>query len=457
MISRIRTLFSGGDLTARLSRTTLFSLAGFATENLVRLAGNLVLTRLLFPEAFGLMAIVTVVMSGLAMISDIGIRPSIIQSARGKDLVFLNTAWTIQVIRSLILFAIAWAIAAPVAAFYEEPLLAEMLPVAGLLPLMMGFASTRMSTANRDLQLGRLTLLSIGAQIAGLILTIILAYWFRSVWALLWGMLLTPLLLATLSHVVLPGNRDRLQFEWAAARELFSFGIYIFIATVAGFLVQHGDRVVLGKFVSLEDLALYNIALFLAMVPRLLSSKLIDVVFLPLYVQKPPAESADNRRKVIKVRFVITGFLLAMAFVFGALGDWLIVLLYDVRYEAAGPIMVLIAIAQMPVLITASYDRLAIAVGETRNFAIIVICLAVIRVSVLLVATMHFGVVGAAFAALPSTLLHYPILIAMTRKYKCWSPLHDVLYLLLAAALAAIVIWLNAEALAPLFVGLGAR
>jgi hypothetical protein len=82
--------------------------------------GNLILTRLLFPEAFGLMALVQVFLSGLQMFSDIGIQTSVIRSKRGEDPAFLDTAWTVQVLRGGLLWLGCLGIAGPAAAFYEE-------------------------------------------------------------------------------------------------------------------------------------------------------------------------------------------------------------------------------------------------------------------------------------------------------------------------------------------------
>ena len=454
MIARLQSLISGSGLAARASRSTIFSVVGFGTENVLRLAGNLVLTRLLFPEAFGLMALVMVVMSGLGMFSDIGLRTSIIQNERGKDPVFLDTAWTIQIARGVLLFAITWALATPVANFYGDPRLAQMLPVAGLMPLIMGFASTRLSTVNRDLELGRLTMLSIGTQVVGLIATIVLAFWLRSVWALVLGTLVAPTLLTIFSHIMLPGHSNRLRFEGAAARQMIGFGAYIFLATMAGFLVNQGDRAILGKFVSLSDLALYNIAFFLATVPLLLSSKLVDAVIFPLYSRKPPSESAENRRKIIKARWVMTGLALTIAIFFGAIGNWLVVFLYDARYEAAGPLMVLIAVAQLPGIITASYDHLALAAGNSGRFAVIIITEAIIRTAILLFAAANYGVVGAALAPLAGAAVHYPVLIGLTKRYDAWSAAHDLVYFLIAGLLAAGVIWLNYDVLTPVFAAL---
>lgn len=453
MIARARSMLSDGGLAGRAMRSTLFSLLGFGSENALRLAGNLVLTRLLFPEAFGLMALVTVVMNGLGMFSDIGLRSSIIQNERGADPVFLNTAWTIQILRGVLLFVITWSLAAPAAKFYGDPRLEDMFRVAALIPLIMGFVSTRLSTASRELQIGRMTVLNIGTQIVGLVVTVVLAFWLKSVWALVLGGLVAPTLLTIFSHVVLSGNRDRIGFEKTAARQLMHFGIFIFVASIAGFLVNQGDRAFLGKFVTLEELALYNIGYFLATVPLMLNAKLVDGVVFPLYSRLPPSESVDNRRKILKARWIMTGLGICIALFFGAIGNWLVILLYDARYEGAGPLMVLIAVAQLPLIIISTYTSLAMAAGHSGRFAVVVIIDALIRTGITILAMMNFGVVGAALAPIPAALLYYPFLIALTRRYKAWDPRHDLAYLALAVVCASGVLWLNWEAIGPVLAG----
>ena len=84
-------------------RGSFLTVLNFGGHNILRLGSNLILTRILFPEAFGLMALVQVVLAGTEMFSDFGIRGSIVQSSRGDDPVFLNTAWTVQIGRGVLL------------------------------------------------------------------------------------------------------------------------------------------------------------------------------------------------------------------------------------------------------------------------------------------------------------------------------------------------------------------
>ncbi len=110
-------------LKQRAIRGSLWTLSGHTSSQILRLGSNLILTRLLFPEAFGLMALVQTFIIGLEMFSDVGIRPSIIQNHRGNDPSFLNTAWTIQVIRGFMLWLGACLMAIPAANFFHQPML----------------------------------------------------------------------------------------------------------------------------------------------------------------------------------------------------------------------------------------------------------------------------------------------------------------------------------------------
>lgn len=178
MESRVRVVtqvFTGNGLLARAMRSSALTVAGFGGSQVLRLVSNLVLARLLFPEAFGIMAIVSVIIQGLMQFSDVGVSPAIMQSKRGDDPDFLNTAWTIQMMRGLGLWLAACALAWPVAQIYDSPLLMQLLPVAGLSLLITGFNPTRLDSAKRHLRFGRVTVIDFTVQITGILAAIGLA------------------------------------------------------------------------------------------------------------------------------------------------------------------------------------------------------------------------------------------------------------------------------------------
>jgi len=81
-------------------------MGGMVAQRALNLISNLVMTRILAPEAFGLMAIILTVHLMIEMMSDIGIRQSIVRAQRGEDPLFLNVAWTVQILRGVAIAAI---------------------------------------------------------------------------------------------------------------------------------------------------------------------------------------------------------------------------------------------------------------------------------------------------------------------------------------------------------------
>ncbi len=274
-------------LFTRALRGSAWIMLGYGGSQALRLGANLILTRLLFPEAFGLMAIVTVFLVGLTMFSDVGIGPSISQSKRGDDPDFLNTAWTIQVVRGFALWLVACAIAWPVSWFYGDSALAYLLPVAGIALAIGGFDPTRIETAHRHLLVGRLTVLDLISQSIGIVTMVVLALILQSVSALVLGNLVGVAARLLLTHFFLPGVPNRFRWEPGAASELIGFGKWIFASTIFGFLSAQGDRAVLGKFLTLSMLGVYNIGYFLASFPILLGYAVTGRVLIPIYREKP--------------------------------------------------------------------------------------------------------------------------------------------------------------------------
>src|SRR5690606_14889763 len=160
-----------------------------------------------------------------------GLNLSIIQNERGEEQAFLDTAWTLQIIRGVVLFCGACVLAWPLAVVYDTPMLLPLLLVASLSVFFSGFQSTRIFTLNRRLMLGWITALDLSQQSCTLIVTVLLAWYYESVWALVGGAIFGAVFGAVVSNLVLARPWHRLRMEREALRELLGFGTWIFVAT----------------------------------------------------------------------------------------------------------------------------------------------------------------------------------------------------------------------------------
>lgn len=415
-------------------------------NNFLRLAGNLVLTRILFPEAFGVMALVQVFMTGVKMFSDIGINGSIIQNKRGDDPIFLDTAWVFQIFRGIVIWLLICLFADSIAQFYSQPILADLLPVVGFTMVIHGFSSTKMATAQRHINLGRLTILELSGQALGVAVMIGLALAMESVWALAVGMLVPSIFQTIASHLFMPGHTNRFRFEWVAARELFGFGKFIFIATASTFLMSQADRAILGRFVSIEDLAFYNIAYALGALPLVLMTSLSRSIFMPLYVKRPPSASLQNRNNLARARFLVLSSLIVATTALAVIGIPFIEIAYDDRYAVAGPLVTLIALALMPSVVLGNYQMVVLAAGHSGRYAGLMLGMALVRTGLLLVAIQEYGLVGAVYAMFISSFVTYVPLVLCIRPYGSWLPQQDIIFLAMGTLGTAFALALAPEA-----------
>lgn len=444
-------LLRGDGLFARVMRSSMWATFGYVVSQLVRLASNVVLTRILFPDAFGLMALVSVCMTGLMMFSDIGIGPSIMRSQRGDDPNFLNTAWTLQVIRGFCLWLALCVLAWPVAWFYDQPLLLQLLPVAGLTLLVAGFNPTRVETANRHLQLGRVISLDLVSQIVGILATIGLAWATQSVWGLALGGVVGSTIRLILMHIFLAGPANSFHLNRPDAHDLIHFGKWIFLSTIFGFMLSQGDKAILGKYVDLDILGIYNIGYFLASFPLLLGGAITARILIPTYRE---VFSAYNQRKAARIRLMrtgLTGGILCMQFGMAFVGVALVGFLYDPRYSAAGPIMVVISLIQIPLIIGLTYDQAALAAGDSRNYFYTIAARATAQTTFFIIGAELGGMAGALIGQGMASVMLHAVTIWLARKHKVWDPIHDAAYTLLSIILGGGIFYLNYDSIKSIF------
>lgn len=366
----------GAEMTRPAVRASVWTMGGYATSQALRFGGNLVLTRLLFPAVFGQMALVFIFIQGLQMFSDVGTGPAIVQNSRGDEPTFLNTAWTIQVVRGALLWIFSCLIAWPVSSLYGEASLRWLLPAAGLTALIAGLESTAVHQVQRHLRLERLTILDVTAQAVGLAVTVLLAFWHRAafgpndptaVWAIIGGTLVSSLTRLALSHTYLEGVRNRLCLDRESARRLFTFGRWIFVSTLLTFLAGQSDRLIFGKMIPMEILGVYSIALMLATLPTQAVLKLGTSVVFPAYSRLASRDDFKVLFWRVRLPLLVGGAALVTGLV--AAGPFLVGLIYDPRYAQAGWILQFLAAAAWFQILEVTNGAALLAKGHARWIA----------------------------------------------------------------------------------------
>jgi O-antigen/teichoic acid export membrane protein len=427
------------NLKNRAINSGLWVSVGYGFKQLLRLGSNLILTRLLFPEAFGLMAIVQTVIFGLIMMSDIGIQPSIVQNKSGSEPNFLNTAWTIQVIQGILIYLAILATTPFFTEFYLQPLLSQLLPVVGLGALIAGFQSTKLATANRDLNMSKVTLIDLVTFAISIIAMLLLAWLYKSIWSLVWGSLLGSFLKTLASHYLLPGERNHFTWDKTSVKALFGFGSWIFVSSALTFLADEGNKLVVAKFLDVRMLSFYTLAITMCMVFWQTIAQLASKILLPVYseVLRDRPERINNVLTKTRLAMIVPGWTVALFFVF--FGDQFMSLVYDHRYSESGIMLRILAMGSLAGIVEWSYSGILIAKGMVRASTAVLALRIVIQLFTILVGYHFYKDHGVIIALAATSLLLYPAYSYVHFKAGVWQPKIDIPLLALSSLIVLLV------------------
>ena len=367
-------------LRGRVISAGAWSLGALVVGQALRLGGNLVMARLLAPEMFGVMLIATTVLVVLALFSDIGLSQNIIQSRRGDEPDFLNTAWTLQILRGFLLCGLTLLVATgawlaqlwqwlPADSVYAAAELPGVLAVTGLSAVISGFQSTKVALAYRHFQQSRVVACELAGQVCGLVLMLGLGWWTRSIWSLVFAGLIASLVVCLASHLWLAGPASRLRWDAASVGELVRFGRWILLSSALGVLAANGDRLWLGGVMSIGQLGVYSIAILLLGALETAVHKLAAAAVLPTLSRTALAgDAAGVRRTYWRLRLLLDGVLLFACGLLFMIGPLLVGWLYDARYAEAGSMFSVLACSLFALRYLVA-QQLWLALGHSRYLA----------------------------------------------------------------------------------------
>ena len=382
---------------------TSWSFLGQGGSQALRLISTLILAKLLLsPEAFGLVALVNVYIACFEMLTDVGLGPNIVQHALGGQARFLQTAFTIQLLRGGMLWLAATSIAYPYAWFFDEPQLGPLIIVASLAPLFRSASNIGIHVLTRHVAIRPMALLTLSSEVTGCVVAIIWAYLAPSPWALVVGAVTSAAAYSIGSHIVITGHKT-LGWDSTSAKEIARFGGWVFVSTATYFFASQGERLFLGKTVTAAELGCFAISASIAMVPLQFALRFSSLVALPVLSDSLRTSRTLGLRHYARIRnvlFAVSG-VLALLFVF--LSDPLVTYFLHDTYKDIVWILPLLGIRYSFSLLGALSSSLILSMGQSRYAA-----LQNVVTLVLMLAGLH-----AAFTLTSNSLLWAMILLAL--------------------------------------------
>jgi len=399
-----KSLFSSSDatLSQRVVRGSLWVFGLRITERIFGLIRTIILARLLAPEDFGLFGIAMLTMGILETFSQFGITSALVQKKENTE-DYLDTAWTIQVIRALVLAFILFIIAPYIASFFNTPKVTSIIYVLAAFTWLGGLGNMGVVFFRKELEFQRQFFLVFIPMVFDIGISITAAVLLRNAWALVFGWIAKYFVWVIISYFMHP-YRPHFRFEKEKAGNLLNYGKWIFGSSILVFFITHGDDIFLGKLLGATALGLYQMSYRIAGLPATEITHTVSEITFPAYskLQDKLSQLQNGYLKTLQlVSFIsvpIGGgiFFLAPDFVQLFLGE---------KWISTIPALQVLAIWGIVHSIFETTPPLFNGVGLPKINTYFDIAKLIILGIFIYPLTIKWGIVGTSFAVLLSTLI----------------------------------------------------
>ncbi|MGH9968917.1 MAG: lipopolysaccharide biosynthesis protein [Pyrinomonadaceae bacterium] len=367
---------------------------------LLRFIRSVVLARLLVPEDFGLFGMALTIVAALNALTTIGLEQTIVATqfdTRDELKAHLNTVWSAEVIRGLVITLLVSASAFPMSRFYSQPQLRVIIPILGLVILVRGFQNIGLVILRKEISFARIFWYELVTNVAGITLTVALAVVMRNVWALVIGLLLTAALETVLSYVF-HSYRPRLTFERIALRRALNLGKFVLAIAIASYVTTMADNVMVGRLLGTGALGNYSLAYNVASAPISVLVFALGKVLFPAYAEITAQRPKRLELAFTKVFSISSMILLTITVPLFLLAGEIVQLLFGGRWTTAGTVLRILALSIPLRGLALIISTVFFSLNRHKQVAGGRVLEAIVFLAVLYPLITAFGLTGAAWA-----------------------------------------------------------
>lgn len=406
-----------GSLKEKIIRSGMWVIVSNIFIQSLAFVRSIILARLLFPEVFGLMGIVSVVVNGFELFTQTGFGTAVIHRQK-KVKEATDSAWVLNILRGFVLAALAFVAAPYVARFYNRPLLETIIEIIAFTFIIKGFRNTNIILLQKELDFKRLTSFQIVTSLLKIITVVTLAYVYRNVWALVFGEIAFCVFHSILSHFIIR-IRPKLRFNKQLAKELFHYGKFVTGAGIVIFLAGQIDSALIGRVLGMEALGYYVLAYSLADLPAVYISRVISQVMFPAYskLQNDLPRLRETYLKVLKMIAIIS---IPAAAGMAILAPEIVGVLYGEKWMPMVPALQVLCIFGAIKSIASTTGPVFNAVGKPKIVFYLVSFKLILIGALIYPLTVNYGIVGTALAVtLPMCLENCFMWIILSQVLSC--------------------------------------
>lgn len=389
----LRSLVREGSIMERTARGAGWVVGWRFVNRGVGLVSTLILVRLLAPSAFGIVALSMNLMFSLARLSEVGILGAIIRNDR-PDRELYDTGFTINVIRGFATGIVIAAFAVPIARFFDNPHMVNVLYVVAIGSAVSSLENIGVVDFLRFIAFDKEFQLKLFPRLLSFVTGLALAFWLRNYWALVFAILVNQVATVVISYVIHP-YRPRLTLSgW---RRISGYSAMIWLINLVGVAQGAASNIVIGRVSGVADVGVYGVGAEIAGLP---SSELIGPLCRAAYSGFAEARQKGDDGAVMMLRLLGLMALITVPAGFGlSLVAFPIVKLgFGVKWLGAVPLLEIFGIATTLTIFGSIASTLFAVQAWLKVSLQLDIGLTILRIGLLLALVPHYGLIGAAIA-----------------------------------------------------------
>lgn len=346
-------------------RSAVLVLSGNALSALLLLTRNLLIARLIPIEDYGIAATFAIVMAIVEMASFLGLHQQIVQARDGDVPRFQAALQGFQVLRGLFASVVMFLMADVIARFLGIPEVAWAYQLQAIFPLLNALQHFDIHRLNRQMRFGPLLATNTVPTILSVLIVWPLAEIYGDYRVMLYTQCFHMVLILVVSHLVAE-RPYRIIFDRSVMARSLAFGWPLLVNGFLMFLVFQGDKLIVGRELGMEALAIFAMGMTLTLTPTLVISRSAQNLFLPHLSQPDLDDRQRQQRGLLTVEAVLA---MALAFVLATalLGPLVVRLLLGAEYSQLATLLIWLAVVQAIRIFKAGPSIIAMAQAKTGN------------------------------------------------------------------------------------------
>ena len=402
---------------------------------------TLIIARLLVPHDFGLVAMAIMVSGFVEAWLDLGVRQALIRNQQA-DREDYDTAWSLRIIQGLVIATPIVVFSPLIAEFFKEPRLTELLWMVSAGIVVSSLGNIGIVNFQKELDFRREFILEIVSKVASTVVTIALAYWLRSYWALALGIFTRQITHASLSYVL---HEYRPRWSLTRIKSLWGFSQWMLVTNMGTQFATRADQFVVGKLGAASGLGIYTVALELAQMSTNELAHPIAKTMLPL-MSKVKESTNDLLYLFLRIIGGVNTLTIPAGIGLALVAEPFILVMLGEKWLPAVPYLQIFSVYGLMNLILVGSDTIFVATDRVRQLSALLWLEGAALLGFSLLGFFWLGMLGIAFARIGSSAISLvirflylkghihlsltPILVQLWRPVVATSAMASALWLI---------------------------